>query len=239
MNTSLLIATCDRSLLLARNLERLNELTLPDQIVVVDDGGSDSSCRDVCEAARSELGLLVDYIRTENPGSTTPCHARNVGLRQCLNEHIVVTEPEIYFESDVIRELEGTRGGGFNSTVSNHLSEDAVLHEAIALHQDSEDGTFTEAPGFYVHSFMKGWLEEVGGWDEGFPGPWGWDDIDLYKRLEYNGHPRYGLAQLKIKHMWHPSRVEPAVENEAYARAKELPRDLVANKGLDWGTIRS
>jgi hypothetical protein len=85
----------------------------------------------------------------------------------------------------------------------------------------------------YVHLYARDWLTRVGGWDEHFPGPWGWDDVDLHTRLDVClgiGHPN-AVPGSVVHHQYHPTRLHDGAEdNEAYFCAKEFPRDLVANR---------
>jgi glycosyltransferase involved in cell wall biosynthesis len=232
---SLLITTNGRAELLRRSLARFQDagITWPDEVVVVDDGTPDDSVGRVCDAATrwSPLPLPVKYIRLENPGMTNCCYARNVGLRVCAYDEVITSEPELWFISDVIGQLKAARV----------QFPDKVVHEANAFHEPFEGAHLTDCdtvPGFYVNSFRREWLFEVGGWDEGFPGPWGFDDIDLYGRLSHAGHDRLGFPEIKVLHRWHESRIDGCPENEPYARAKEFPRDIVANKDHPWGQIR-
>lgn len=198
---------------------------MPDQIVIVDDGGTDD-----CRAAIYAFDFLLEpgsttYHYLDNPGVTNCCRARNVGLTLCEHEHVIVSEPELLFVSDVVAQFVTARRAG--------ISPDRVLHESSCRHAPHEGASLAECndvPGFYVHSHMKSWLEEIGGWDEAIPGPWGWDDIDLYGRLIRAGHERLGLDEIKVMHQWHESRIEPAVANESYVRGKIFPRDLIANR---------
>lgn len=232
---SLVVTTNGRADLLRRSLARFQDdgITWPDEIIVVDDGTPDDSVGQVCDAPPRwrPTPLPLKYIRVNNPGMTNCCYARNVGLKACVYDEIVTSEPELWFVTDVIGQLKRAR--------AEHPDE--IVHEAQALHEPHEGAGVEHSdvvPGFYINSFRKEWLLEVGGWDESMPGPWGWDDIDLFGRLAHNGHHRLGITGVGVLHRWHESRIEPARENEEYARAKEFPRDMVANEGSDWGTIR-
>ena len=222
MGISLIITTYNRSILLARSLKRIAQLTKPDEIIVVDDGGDDG-CREMCRLTIDRTHLPIRYEWIDHRGETTPCRARNIALDLVSHEQIVVSEPELLFSSDVIGQMRRLR----------MEYRDDVLHEKECLHQpyiDSHVDELNTVPGFYVNAYMKQWLVDIGGWDENFPGSWAWDDLDLFNRLEYSGHKRRPFEQIRVLHQWHPSRIEPAVENEAYIRAKEFPRDLVANR---------
>lgn len=234
---SMLITTNGRADLLRRSLVRLVELTVPDQIVLVDDGTPDDSVRAAAEWCLSfrPKPLPVTYVRNENPGMTNCCHARNVGLRECLHAEVITTEPELWFVTDVVAQLAEARA----ARPGDVLAASKCYHapdEACTMNLDACD----DVPAWpYVNAWRRSWLEEVGGWDEDLPGPWGWDDIDLLGRVKHNGHPQRMVPGVEVHHQWHKSRIEPAVENEAHARAKIFPRDLVANAGRQRGRIKS
>ena len=81
MTVCLLVTTWNRTALLANSLQRLaGGLTLPDEILVVDDGGSDG-CEGLCERARVEWGLPVRYLYNHRPYEAMCSQARNVGIK--------------------------------------------------------------------------------------------------------------------------------------------------------------
>ena len=228
MSVSMIITAYERGPLLERSLKALGDLTPPDEIIVIDDGSYTRGVRQAVENAPSHLN--IEYVYNNRPGSQNPCQPRNVALKMAQGDEILVTEPEILFVTDVVAQLLNART----------LYPDGLLHESWCFHEPRSGVSLEDCdrvPGFYAHLIRKDWLMEVGGWDEAMPGAWGWDDILLYGRLSYNGHQRVGLEGILLRHQWHESRVEPAVENEAYARSREYPRDLVANAGQEWGRI--
>lgn len=227
----LLIATYERSHLLRRNLERLNELTRPDEVIVVDDGGDDG-CQAVCE----ELGAR--YIYTHNLGHSLCSHARNVGLCATDADLIIQTEPEMLFETDVVAQM-----------LERHDGQHMIA--AGTIHKQFEDGGHDTLVGWaatYAVLYRREWLVGVGGWDESFPDPWGWDDVDLLTRVRI----RYGANQIidegiVATHQWHPITPCPSQQpNADHFFAKGFhPRnggtespddpDVVIVHGDDWG----
>lgn len=232
METTLLITTYNRADLLARSLERLVQLTPPTEVLVIDDGGTDNT-REVCDRHMVHLGapagsLPIRYIHNNNPGDTNCCLARNIGIREARAEWIVTSEPEVYFLSDVFARLE--KWEDTNDVVSPAV----CFHGRVGQSIPDPGRCDVVAPGFYLNLWRKTWLEEVHGWDEEMPGPWGWDDIDLFTRLRTRGHDRIEDPGLAILHQWHPSRIEPATGNEAQFRRKHI-----ANMHHHWGRLRS
>lgn len=234
MKTSLIITTYNRAGLLARSLERLSELTVPDEIIVVDDGGDDD-CEDLC-VAMLKAGLPIRYFYLDNPEPTICCRARNVGLQVATGEEIITSEPELEFETDVIGQFLALReehpqeviNCGYVTFLSPYGKIESVAHKWVAT---------------FAAMYKRDWLMEINGWDEGFPDVWGYDDTDLITRLRLNGHPEFIDCDVRAIHQWHPQRNSAHTENEAYFMSKSFHpdeqdlTDVVANKGAPWGQL--
>ena len=220
----MVITTHNRSALLARSLEALQNLTWPDELIVVDDGGFDA-CEDVCD----RFGAW--YVYNDNPGLTNCCLARNIGLRLAHHPQILVCEPEVMFLTDVVAQMKQAR---------EEHPKDILYGWTYHANNDGSGIVDAERIGHfpYYTLYKRDWLIQVGGWDEAFPGPWAWDDVDLNGRLAELGHGLHRVEECEALHQWHPSRIELAVENEAHARSKRWPQDIVANRGVEWGQIR-
>lgn len=232
MSTCLLISTYNRSSLLENSLNRLAQLTLPDEILVVDDGGDD-----YCEEtlARVEIGCEKRYIYTHNPGQSLCSHARNIGLKNTDCDFIVQTEPEIMFDTDVIRQLfyrfaERGQEQVIEAGTVRHLNVDGTLRE---IHRGWV--------ATYAVLYPRDWLLAINGWDETFPDPWGWDDTDVMTRLRISGHGQFIDEEIAVTHQWHPALFQGTQDaNIAHFFGKKLDdpgADPVANRGIAWGEI--
>lgn len=240
MKTTLLITTFNRGHLLWYSLERLEQSILPDEVLVIDDGGTDHT-QAVCEEFNGRLPIPVRYVYNNNPGHTLCSKARNIGLKLASHDLIVTSEPEIMFESQVIEQLR-----------QRHVEEPTKVISAGLVYAAREESQRTPegcewregwvAP--YTALYHRDWLMEIGGWDEDMPGMWGWDDTDLLSRLRFAGHGQVIDKEIHVLHQWHPE--PPDVDggpNEAHFRAKsfhenpEDPSDLIANKGRPWGVL--
>jgi glycosyltransferase involved in cell wall biosynthesis len=219
----LIIPTWNRARQLERSLDRLATLTVPDEVIVVDDGGTDDT-RIVCERSP----LPIRYIRNERRAEGTCSLPKNIGLRAASHDHIITADPEIYFVSDVVAQLVAAR----------IICPNTVNHDVQCIMQ-REDGSFDLAVGLYVNSFERAWLMHVNGWDESLPEPWGWEDIDLYDRLAYMGVPQRGIDNIAIVHQWHESRGRSTPLNEAIIRERQTAtvKEIRANIDHDWGKI--
>jgi len=259
MEVTLLISTFNRGDLLRNSLERLTQLTIPDEVLIVDDGSSDNTeqvCKDFLHR------LPIRYIYNHNPEWSICSMGRNVGVKEAAHDWIITAEPELFFVTDVIDQFTyleidhprevisagtiyfGPEGGPAPSTNVDGLE--------IAGDYVPPSGT-EEAVGWvapFTALYNRAWLLDVGGWDEQFPGPWGWDDIDLLTRLRIKGVNQHIALGVKVLHQWHgpKHRGDVNFQNEGYFRAKsfvaggvESPdlADIIANRGIEWGKVKN
>lgn len=206
---------------------------------MVDDGGTDGTAG-VCRDAAAAYELPVRYIYTHNPGNTQCSHARNVGINSTDCEIVITSEPEMCFQTDVVAQM--TRG----HEADRLRGDESFVNAGRILHENRE-GVLTETvdwQAMFVALYRREWLLAVRGWDEHFPSPWGWDDVDLGTRLRISGVGQRNDRDICAMHLWHPSRATGNQwPNESHFRSKgfhgdERPDhpDLVANKNdADWG----
>lgn len=240
---TLLITTLNRAKLLRNNLEQLTRLTLPDEVLVVDDGGTDET-PDVC--AEFESRLPMRYVYHDNPGQTICSYARNVGLKLARGDLLLTTEPEVVFQTDVVAQF-----------LERHEQQPDQVISAGTIYfvkspevdwRSISDARVVKEVGWvatYAALYHRDWLNQVGGWDEGFPGLWGWDDTDLLTRLRLRGYGQQIAIEAEIVHQWHPLGADPDSVNEAYFFAKSFHGNendqthIVANQGAEWGQLRT
>jgi glycosyltransferase involved in cell wall biosynthesis len=282
MKTTLLITTFNRGHLLKNSLERLCLLTIPDEIIIVDDGGSDNTegvCKDF------EGRLPIKYIYNHNPNWSICSMARNIGVKQATGDIIITSEPELLWISDIVKQMLEDRLVHPNEVISAgviyHAQGSTPWHPALTTNpkealKDSivedyeiqprsyrQDGfvrTFNHQATFTA-LYEKKWLMDLGGWDEAFPGAWGFDDIELCTRLRINGINQHICPDMEVIHQWHPHlpphiQGPQAAANDEYFKSKRLDlveqdileqkrlgtykgpdERLIANKGKDWGVI--
>lgn len=236
MTLTLLITTNNRGGLLRQSLQRLCELTKPDELLVVDDGGTDDT-HAVCDEFVNRLPIR--YVYHDNPGPTICSMARNVGVKLATGDVLVTSEPEIVFVTDVLAQL-----------VARKAERPAEVISAGAIHHSASGQTWREAHGShptlgwvapYVALYERRWLFDVGGWDESFPGPWGWDDTDLLTRLRIWGYGQCIDTSVEAVHLWHGLGADASGQNERHFMAKSFHEphadytDLIANRGKPWG----
>lgn len=216
----------------------MTELTLPDEILVVDDGGEDGCDNTVSQFADR---LPIRYLYTHNPGLAMCSHARNVGIKNTDADLVITSEPEMYFLTDVVKQL--IEGYPVNHNV---VSAGTIYHAQQPDTLDTAQCKLIEgwtAP--YVGLYPRQALLDIGGWDENFPYPWGFDDIDLLTRLRVAKHINQDIDKsIKALHQWHrnPGRDEiGALKNDPYFYSKDYENDpsiLVANQGQEWGVAK-
>jgi glycosyltransferase involved in cell wall biosynthesis len=259
MDQTLLITTFNRADLLRNSLERLTQLTIPNEVLVVDDGGADHT-EQVCNDFRDRLP--IHYLYNHNPDWSICSMARNIGIVHASNDWIVTSEPELFFVTDVCSQFAELHEGHELEVISAGTiyfqpeggAPPSTNVEGLEIAGDYVPPTDHETAIGWVAPFTalyyRPWVEAVGGWDEEFPGPWGWDDIDLLTRLRIMGINQHIALDVHALHQWHgpKHRGDVNFQNEEYFRAKSfvaggvedpaLP-DIVANRGRAWGVLRA
>lgn len=236
---SLQIPTCNRTGLLQKSLEHLARTGIqrPDEILILDDGGTDN-CKQVCAFLREQWGLPIQYAHHHAPGLTICCGPRNIMVKRTSCDIVVTCEPEILFVSDVLAQIEAAWDG------ENVVSAGTIFSQLSPEHWDLNQMERLDAWKAHgsVNAFAREWLVDAGGWDESFPGPWGWDDVDMFTRLRCMGHGERTPAEIQAIHQFHGSGRPHQQDNEDHFRAKMAdgdcrPEFLVANQGREWGVL--
>lgn len=282
MKTTLLITTYNRGTLLDRSLQRLCDLTIPDEVLVVSDG-----CADNTEVIVNEFKgkLPIKYIYNHNPGHSICSMARNIGVKNCIGDLIITAEPELLFVTDIVKQMVEDNQQFPNQVISAgviyHAQQGFSFHPGLTTDPESalkdvivedyeiQPRSYNQSglvktvnmQATFVALYEKKWLMELGGWDEAFPGAWGFDDIELCTRLRINGINQHICPEMRALHQWHP-HLPPHIQgpmaaaNDNYFKSKRLDlveqeiveakrthtydktdERLVANKGKEWGII--
>lgn len=271
MKITTLITTYNRSTVLNNSLQRMANLTLPDDILIVDDGSTDDTAQVV---ENFKLKLPIRYIYNHNPEWSICSFARNIGIKNTDADIIITSEPELLWVTDVIprvlEDLETHPEQLISAGTIYHAQQGAGFHpglltDPVAALKDSIVENYQIQPRSYNQSgycktvnmqatflaaYKRDWLLEIGGWDEAFPGAYGFDDIELCTRLRINGINQFIDPDLECVHQWHP-HLPPHIQgpqvakNDLYFQSKRLDllgrgdQGLVANKGVEWGVIKT
>lgn len=261
----MVISTFQRGWLLRRSLERLALLTLPTELIIVDDGGEDDT-QQIAGEFEQRAGIKTTYIYTHNPGKSICSHGRNIGVKQARYDLIVTSEPELCFRTDVLAQFAQLQPEYPNDVISagrvwfapdghtpNFSNPEWEATGSYKPPSGTQDAIGWVAP--YTALWKKEWLMDVGGWDEEFPGYWGWDDIDLLTRLRIMGHGQRIITEVEAVHLYHGLGGDHAFINENHFFAKSFNHghekhhcspvcqadqpdqnnDLIANRGKEWG----
>lgn len=246
--TCLLITTFNRGSLLRHSLKRLSRLTLPDEILIVDDGSTDNTEEVVLEFQN----LPIRYIYNHNPEWSICSYARNIGVKNTDCEIIITAEPELFFITDVVAQMLEN-----HEAIPNHLiSAGTIYHQGHkgVIRPNMYDNPFADTfhltkaetstnnpnpndprgyvkiqgwQATYTALYRKEWLEAVGGWDEQFPACYGVDDIDVATRIRILlGVNQVIQSDIAVIHQWHPKPPQiirnATQKNMDYFHAKNL-----------------
>lgn len=230
IKTSLVISVFNRTELLRKNLLRLQYLTLPDEIVIVDDGTHNH--HEVSNMLKS-LDFLkgrITYIRHANPNWDSCSIPKNIGLKNATGDILIYTEPENIFIEDIV-------------PIAKEIPDKKYLYQEWVYFGKNSSPPFPEErlddPMGYINEY--GWNEwipgtvdvhggqstytkanmvspwcivvrrkdliNVGGWDEMMSGKngggrWGYEEIDLITRLSESGI-NANQAKFSVIHQWH------------------------------------
>lgn len=270
MKTTLLITTFNRGHLLNNSLQRLTTLTIPDDILIVDDGGTDNT-KQVVEDFKSRLPIR--YLYNNNPEWTICSMARNIGVKNTDADIIITSEPELLWVTDIYPQMMESRkkypdeiisaGVIYHAQQNTSFSPGLITDPVNALKSEIVEDYQTEPRSYHPQGYCKTlnmqatfvclyerkWLLELGGWDEAFPGPWGFDDIELATRLRINGINQHICSHMEALHQWHP-HLPPHIQgpgaaaNDYYFKSKRLDllgrgdKGLIANQDKEWGVIK-
>lgn len=267
--TCLLITTFNRSPQLNKSLERLTRLTLPDEVLVINDGGQDN-CE---ETVRNFEGRLpIRYIYNHNIEWSICSMARNIGIKNTDCDIVITAEPEILFMTDVVTQMLQKHQEIPEKVISAgtiyHMGEKATLHEDMitdpvnhmlleAVSETSHNTNPVTPTGYakirgwtapFAALYRREWLMDINGWDESFKS-WGYDDTDLLTRLSFNGIQQSIEEEIQCIHQWHQKlppniQYDAVIHNEKLMLAKnfnkaDMGNHIVANREKEWGIIKS
>lgn len=271
MKTTLLITTFNRGHLLEKSLERLTHITLPDEVLIIDDGSNKQMDATKFVVKGFADRLPIRYLYNNNPQHSICSFARNIGVKYAAGDIIITAEPELLFVTDIIPQMLAKHEEFPNHIISigtiYHMQEEARLRdeaftnpEGFLNEQIVEDYIIEPRPydtkGFvktknlqatFGALYRKDWIYEVGGWDEDFPGNYGWDDVDLCTRLRLKGYNQVVDISQEAIHQWHihqPPHIGgvEADKNDKYFKAKDMQNAdspfIIANKGHEWGVLK-
>jgi glycosyltransferase involved in cell wall biosynthesis len=224
---SLLLTTYNRKQQLENSLKRLQALTKPDEIVVVDDGNDGTE--EMLKQFKDTLPPIT-YVQ-RNMGYYDICGiSRNIGIKLCKGDTIFIADPEMLFITDVISQMEHRASEMENPVITagivyrtkiytpiqRYISDDPrhfLETSKVETHpEDAGDNmTITKTVNWsasYIVRYKKDWLMEIGGYDENMSvkrggGGYGYDDVDLLTRLQISGYHQFVDNTIEAIHQYH------------------------------------
>jgi len=192
------------------------------EIVVTDDGSTDGSLGVVETAAKSSSVPVRLIPLSERHG---PARARNAALAQARGELVVFVDSDIIvvpgFLQAHLRAYEGAPDRAYTiGPVVNVADLDAALRFPPATPWDMSRASLHTANA----SVPRPVLDEVGVFDDGFDA-YGWEDLDLGRRLKKAGVTRLEATEAVAYH------VDPPISTPAQLQtrlAKERERGRTA-----------
>lgn len=206
MTTTLIIPIYNRAHLLKHTLERLTHITKTDDVLIIDDGGSDNT-EEVIDSFKNRLPIR--YIYHNNPQWAICSFARNIGIKNTTADIILSCEPELLPITDFVYQMLKTHeenptqmisagtiyhmGSQGSINLEMYTDPQAELNKiAHKINSSTNSPIPHNAEGYskivnwqatFAALYRREWLMEVGGFDEDFPEPYAVDDIDLCTRI--------------------------------------------------------
>jgi len=227
---SVVIPTYNNKLLLNNTLESLNDQLGFEkggyEVVVVDDGGTDHTLREIEGTPRT---YAFQYIYLERSESSCRSKVRNTGWRQARGKYIIFLDSDMIVPRTYLQELNRYLVQNDDMLIISYryMLKDPVSLEEVksgrvfdtnytalefmeARHYDSQLHSFNIAalahPWHCVYScnmaLSKKRLEQIGGFDEGYKG-WGMEDTDIGYRCYKLGIPIVLHLGMEALHQYH------------------------------------
>ncbi|HTD66965.1 MAG TPA: glycosyltransferase [Candidatus Limnocylindria bacterium] len=198
---SVVVASYNGAKTLETCLASLERLNYPDyEIILIDDGSTDSTCRIAAEHPR------VHYIFQPNKGLSV---ARNTGINAATGEVVAFTDSDCRADEDWLHYLMGDLLSSDFAGVGGHNflpPEDSWIAAAVMVspggpaHVMLNDREAEHIPGCNM-AFYKWALDQIGGFDPIYRKAG--DDVDVCWRLQQAGY-RIGFSPAGF--VWHYRR---------------------------------
>jgi len=213
---SILIPARDEERVIGRLLQRMVELTYPKdklQVIVIDDGSSDSTGR-IADEYSSRNGFIEVLHRDKRDGGKGKAAAMNAGFKHSTGEIILCFDADYYPQKDITerlaKEFADPDVGAVQGRVVVLNEPQNIVTRLVALERIGGYRVDQEARndlgliaqfGGTVGGFRRSLLESLGGWDESTLA----EDTDLTFRT--------CLAGYKVRYVGDAECYEEAVDN--------------------------
>lgn len=251
----------------------LSKETKPDEIIIVDDGSTDGTQDKIMAKYMNNDPLITYIYIPYKDGKTSSnisCHGKNVGIKAATGDVLCFSDPEIIHPDDtlgtLLKELNdnvpiATQIWTVGQRIYQKLTQDnfdrpaTVLYHEYAQLTDAQHPNNTKAPdsdfaitgsnncfaGCFFICTKKAMLE-AGGFDEKLTG-YGWEDWDMFHRLEKLGHP-LKYINIPIIHLWHAKNYDFNIYEAGNRNGKISERNIRKGKyvaNMDnptWGVLK-
>lgn len=196
MKISYVITPYNRTVQTFYTLRRLQHLTLPDEVIVIDDGTVDS-LKDFIDM----IPYPIRYIKRDKRGYDSCAIPRNIGLKMATGDYVLFADPECLFVTDVVAQMRDQAekhpekviiaGSCYFTSPDTEIDPELIttdprrlmerwnmlqfpFHAEDLLDKDGKKIVFNDRMVFFDHKvqatfaslFKKEWLMDIRGWDE-------------------------------------------------------------------------
>lgn len=271
MTVSVISTPFNRRVQLRRGLSSLARQAFhPDEIIIVDDGSTDGTNEEVDGLKQAFPHLNWRYIRLDHSEHRISCIPRNIGIQQATGDTIVFTEAETLHVGETLKAVVdacvpgqtfsvATQVWSLGPEIYHRLNEGyfldpmrVITHPYAMIVSGNMQNTNAPNSDWGITGSLNCWagclvavaksdLLDIGGFDEEFTG-FGWDDFDVYARLEAKGMTRVALNETPVIHLWHlknyPYNIyEHSDRNGTRSVGRLKSGEYRANIGREWGKL--
>lgn len=155
--------------------------------------------RTITELPYIPQGLNVRLINYTHTTGFNPSKALNIGVREAVNDRIIITSPEVKPITNVLNDLQ------FYPT-QNVVCQVFDQNENGSISMSLVNSRFrTQHPGYYFLAlFQKKDIQTINGWDEMFMLGYAWEDDDFGHRWLRAKIPFTVADHIQGLHQYHP-----------------------------------
>jgi glycosyltransferase involved in cell wall biosynthesis len=200
----------NRSSQLRNTLTSISNYTIPYEIIIVDDGSSDSATPIIEEFP--ELPIIHVNITQKKKWWINPCMAFNIGFKLCSGDLIIIQNAECYHCDDIVKYVQENVRDNYhafavysqNSTTK--LNQVSFKNRAVTFGGD--DGWYNHSiyrPKYYhfCAAISKLSLDKFGGFDEDFASGCAYDDDAFLLDINKAGIKKVNDDGVKAIHQYH------------------------------------
>ena len=259
MKISLIIATYNNPEALSLVLKSiLNQVLLPDEVVIADDGSTDET-KLLIETFKGEFPIPLLHVWHENKGFRAAA-IRNMAINKSSGDYLIFSDGDLFFHPHFINDFK-----------NNIKRGEALIGSRVFLKKPASEKRMTNQNSQPVFSFFSNEIEanrlnsvritllsklfkqlryssalrggllgvcrddilKVNGWNEEFEG-WGFEDTELVARL-FN----LGVIFRKIKfqaityHLWHKTQSRESADKNQELLKKTIQKNTIrCRKGI-------